>query len=132
VLRDVMGLSNDEAAQAMGLSRSVLRHHLASARQTLQDTYAGLCALVNKQGVCWQCAGLREASPPERRGPEVPTHLDLPRRLALVREASLGSGHSKRMHDVFFRHTEQQEQERRGDENVTTDCGQPTANSEDD
>jgi hypothetical protein len=29
VLRDVLELGNDEAAKALGMTRSVLRHHLA-------------------------------------------------------------------------------------------------------
>lgn len=125
VLRDVLDLSNDEAATALGLSRSVLRHHLADARRTMQETYDGLCALVNKQGACWQCAGLREAAPEDRRGPPPPDALAWPKRLHVVRESLLGAGKSKALHDVFFRLTEKHEQARMGDENIETNCGRP-------
>lgn len=124
VLRDVLGLTNDEAAQAMGVSRSVLRHKLAAGREQMQETYAGLCALVNKEGACWQCAGLREAVPPERQGREVPSEVPWKRRLEIVREAPIDGG-TAGMHRVFFRNTATQEQERRGDENVETQCGRP-------
>lgn len=123
VLRDVLELSNDEAAAALDLNRSTFRHRLAEARQQMQQRFEGLCALVNKQGACWQCAGLREVAPEDRRGPAPPTTLDWPRRLAVVREAALDRGRSQSLHDVFFRHTETQEQEGRGDDDATTDCG---------
>ncbi len=126
VLRDVLELSNDEAAAALGLTKSVLRHRLTEARQTMQTSFEGLCALVNKGGACWQCKGLREASPVEQRGPSVPEGVDWPRRLQIVREAVLDGGKSQLLHDVFFRHTTEQEEQRLGDENASADCGRPS------
>ena len=123
VLRDVLELGNDEAAKALGMTRSVLRHHLAQARDRMADTYEGLCALVNKQGVCWQCAGLRQASPEGRKGAAVPSTISWDERLASVRAAAKHPGESRLLHDVFFRHTETQEQDRLGNENAKTDCG---------
>ena len=102
VLRDVLELGNDEAALALGLSRSVLRHRLTEARQTMQDTFAGLCALVNKQGACWQCAGLREASPEGRQGPEIPSRVDWSERLVRIRKAALDEGKSRPMPTCSF------------------------------
>ncbi|MEZ4224743.1 MAG: RNA polymerase sigma factor [Polyangiaceae bacterium] len=127
VLRDVLELGNDEAANALGMTRSVLRHHLARARDTMTRTYDGLCALVSKQGACWQCAGLREASPEGHKGPAVPEIVSWEERLAIVRSATTESRQSRPLHDTFFRHTEVQEQERLGDENAKTDCGVPGA-----
>ena len=126
VLRDVLELSNDEAAAAIGLNRSTFRHRLAEARQQMQQRFEGLCALVNKEGVCWQCAGLREVTPRDRRGPAPPSELRWPRRLAIVREAALDRGRCRPMHDVFFRYTETQEQDGRGDDAGVTDCGRPS------
>jgi RNA polymerase sigma-70 factor (ECF subfamily) len=125
VLRDVLELGNDEAAKALGMTRSVLRHHLADARDTMTKTYEGLCALVNKEGACWQCAGLREASPEGHKGAPVPAGVSWEERLAIVRAATGQPGQTGLLHDVFFRHTETQEQARLGDENAKTDCGVP-------
>ncbi|MBK7584161.1 MAG: RNA polymerase sigma factor [Myxococcales bacterium] len=127
VLRDVMDLSNDEAAKALEISTSVLRHHLASAREQMQHSYEGLCALVNKQGACWQCAGLREVSPPGKQGEPAPDTLLWPRRLEIVREAALGTGMTAALHEVFFRRTEEQEEARMGDESASTNCGRPNS-----
>jgi RNA polymerase sigma-70 factor (ECF subfamily) len=127
VLREVLELGNDDAAKALGMTRSVLRHHLARARDTMTETYEGLCALVNKQGACWQCAGLREASPEGHQGPAVPAMVSWEERLAIVRSATSQPGQSHLLHDAFFRHTEPQEQARLGDESAETDCGVPDA-----
>ncbi|MCA9606938.1 MAG: RNA polymerase sigma factor [Myxococcales bacterium] len=124
MLRDVEGLDNAAAAKVLGVSTSVLRHRLAAARQAMRERYDDLCSLVRKEGVCHQCAGLRDAHPPDRRGPDVPTEaLTADRRAAIVRAADLDGGVSRPMHDQMFRHLEQIEEEGRGDERVTTSCG---------
>ncbi len=125
VLRDVLELKNEEAAGTLNMSVSTFRHRLAEAREQMQNKYEHLCALVNKQGICWQCSGLREASPEGKRGPDVPTSLDWEGRLRLVRGSLTGEGSSRPMHDVFFRFTQQQEEQGRGSASDTTECGRP-------
>lgn len=120
VLRDVMGYSTRESAKILGLSESVLRHRLASARSHMRDSYEDLCALVSKRGVCWQCKGLRERNPEGKRGPEVPalgaeTDTGLERfrlRLQIVRDADVDSGRSQAFHDVLWRRMSATEQAR--------------------
>lgn len=111
VLRDVFGLSNAEAAKTLGVSHSVLRHHLARARTHMQTAFDGLCALVNKEGMCHQCSGLRRSMPPGRQGVPVPAlgEADAPRqqryrhRLTVVREANLESGRCASLHAMLYR-----------------------------
>lgn len=99
LLRDVFDLTNDEAAKAVGISTSVLRHHLARARKAMTVVFDGLCALVGKQGACWQCSGLRDALPGDKRGkpvaplcaPGAGAEERLERRLKVAREARFGS-----------------------------------------
>ncbi len=131
VLRDLLELDNDEAAHCQGVSLSVFRHRLAAARQQMQTTYEGLCALTNKQGICWQCAGLRAAAPQERCGPPAPAQLDWAERLQTVRDTLRADPRSTALHDLFFRRTEEQEQEERGDPNALTDCGVPDGSTAD-
>ena len=128
VLRDVLELDNAAAAKALGLSRSVLRHRLADARSAMTQSYEGLCALVNKQGACWQCAGLRDAA--GGGGPPPPAHLPWDDRIRRVREATHSENVSAGLHDVFFRHTEVQEETGAGDEAAMTECGRPTRDGE--
>lgn len=125
VLRDLLDLSNDEAAEALGLSTSVLRHHLSAARTGMQQSFEGLCSLVNKDGVCYQCKGLRDFMPAGKRGPQIPAIPDFDARIAIVRRADLDRGVSRAMHDVFYRRTALLEETGQGDPNARTDCGQP-------
>jgi RNA polymerase sigma-70 factor (ECF subfamily) len=80
-------------------------------------SYEGLCALVNKQGICHQCAGFRNAAGEGRKGPEVRplgAEGDGPEerfrlRLAIVRDAPFAGGRSQRLHDLLFDRLRRQE-----------------------
>jgi len=111
VLSEVFDMSNVDAAAAIGVSESVLRHHLSAARKHMEVSFEGLCALVNKTGTCHQCKELRDLTPEDRRG-SVPPDLGVPtdsaddrwrRRLTVVREARLESGQSRELHALLFR-----------------------------
>ena len=95
------------------LSEPVFRHRLSAARTTMISTYEGLCQLINKTGVCWQCRGLREFTPEAHRGRdlvqiEVAPGLNVTQenlfdsRLKIVREADLAEGATRAMHDLFY------------------------------
>lgn len=104
VLREVLALSNDESADAIGVSEPVLRHHLASARRRMEAEYEGLCALVNKNGACHQCRVLRDLSPADRAGPELPAFpLPFEERLVVVRRSRQASSGYDALRDYFFR-----------------------------
>lgn len=113
MLREVLGFSNQESAAILELSEPVFRHRLSAARATMMSTYEGLCQLINKTGVCWQCHGLREFTPEAHRGAdlvqiEVAPGLSVTRenlfdsRLKIVREADLAEGATRAMHDLFY------------------------------
>lgn len=113
-LRDIYELTHQEAAQAVGVTTSVLRHRLARSRQTMSETFEGLCALVSKQGMCWQCSELRDALPEAGRGAPIEpiaAHESSPdekldRRLKMVRSAELGTGQERTrpLHDYIIRY----------------------------
>jgi RNA polymerase sigma-70 factor (ECF subfamily) len=111
VLREVFDFSNREAAHIAGVSESVFRHHLSAARGEMEKSFEGLCALINKQGTCYQCNVLREAAPEPRRGepvqpltpPETSPAGKLDARLRVVRDADLAHGKSHGLHDVILR-----------------------------
>ncbi|MDX2018974.1 MAG: RNA polymerase sigma factor [Deltaproteobacteria bacterium] len=126
VLREVEELSNQEAAKFLGLSESVFRHRLSEARSTMERSFEGLCALVNKQGVCYQCSGLRDAIPDaSRQGEPAPDVLSLGRRLNIVRECDVDAGRSQGLHDLFWSRIAVHEREGRGDVRPSTDCTPP-------
>ncbi len=110
ILREVFQFTNQEAARIVGVSESVFRHRLAAGRQAMQEVFEGLCALVNKQGACHQCSGLRENTPDQNRGPSL-NEIGRPgksqeeryrARIHLIRDADLEGGRSRLLHDLVF------------------------------
>ncbi len=113
MLREVLGFSNEEAAKIVGVSEPVFRHRLSAARATMIQSYDGLCQLINKDGPCWQCRGLREFAPEANRGADL-VHIEVApglaitpenlfeARLNIVREADLENGRTRSLHDMFY------------------------------
>jgi RNA polymerase sigma-70 factor (ECF subfamily) len=110
VLREIFEYSNQEAADALGVTEPVLRNHLAAARGSMTKAYEGLCALVNKQGICHQCSGFRNATSEGHKGPPVEpigAPGDGPEerfrvRLRVVRASPFEGGKSRKLHDLLF------------------------------
>ena len=131
LLREVEGLSNLEAARSLDITESVLRHRLAEARATMEREFEGLCALVNKRGVCYQCSGLREAVPDaDRQGEPAPALTSFDARVAFVRAADVDVGSSQPLHDLFWRRIRAQERDGRGSVEVGEDCAPSASDAE--
>jgi hypothetical protein len=75
--------------------------------------FDGLCALINKSGVCYQCRALRDISGEGNRGPDLVQIEVAPgvaltsqnlfeARLGIVRDADWEGGRTRLMHDLFF------------------------------
>lgn len=122
VLRDIAGLSAREASDVLGVTDSVLRHRLAAARKSMQDQYDGLCALVNKQGICHQCRGLQMIAADDRKGGPFPDISTLADRCAVVRECRTMS--MRNLHDLFWRRTKKIEEKGLGSTTPDSGCGE--------
>ena len=113
MLREVLGFSNQESAAMLEVSEPVFRHRLSAARTKMVSSYEGLCQLINKTGVCWQCCGLRDLTPETHRGGDLvqievapglsvtPDNL-FEARLKIVADADLAEGSTHAMHDLFY------------------------------
>ena len=123
MLKEVLGFTSEEAAKILSVSEPVFRHRLATARAKMTEDYDGLCALINKSGVCHQCRGLREIVGEGYRGADLVQIEVAPgvavtaenlfdTRLGIVREADLESGRTHTMHDLFFQNLSQREESR--------------------
>jgi RNA polymerase sigma-70 factor, ECF subfamily len=100
VLKEVFGLESKEAAEVLQTTEPRFRHALSAAREAMRGEYEGLCALVNKNGACYQCRVLREMGPAGREGPELPAFpLPMEKRLELVAGEAKQDG---RFNDYFF------------------------------
>lgn len=110
LLKELLLFESHDAAKVMGMSESTFRHRLSAARAAMRESYEGLCALVGKQGVCYQCAKLRDYCPPDKRGRAIEPIADeaddpddkLTRRLAVVQQVELDV-HGSPVHELLFR-----------------------------
>jgi RNA polymerase sigma-70 factor, ECF subfamily len=120
LLRDMFGFTAQESAQILQVSEPVLRHRLAQARSTMAAHFDGLCQLINKTGVCYQCRGLRDFCSEEHKGTDLVTIDVLPgvaktpetllqARLLIAKSADLEDGNSSRLHTLFFEWLTRQE-----------------------
>ena len=123
VLRDMMDFTNKEAADALDVSQGSLRGHLKRARAEMTEAFDGLCALVNKSGVCYQCKGLRDASPEGRKGAMPPDLTSFAARVSVAKVADVDRGRSQGLHDACWRGTKQIEDDCRGETIPETNCG---------
>jgi RNA polymerase sigma-70 factor, ECF subfamily len=123
MLREVLGFSNQESAAMLDVSEPVFRHRLSSARSKMIGAYEGLCQLINKTGVCWQCRGLQKFAGPGHCGKDLvqievapglevnPDHL-FDARLEIVRSTGFPQSKSQKMHDLFFEGLNRREESR--------------------
>jgi len=113
MLKEVLEFTSQEAAAILRVSEPVFRHRLSDARAKMQQDFDGLCALINKTGLCYQCQGLREIAGDKNRGenlvqievaPGVAVTPDalFDARAAIVRSADLEGGATRAMHDLFY------------------------------
>ena len=94
------------------ISEPVFRHRLSAARSRMTSSYEGLCQLINKTGVCWQCKGLHEFAGPGHNlelvqidvapGVAVTSDSLFEARLKIIREANFPESKTRKMHDLFF------------------------------
>jgi RNA polymerase sigma-70 factor (ECF subfamily) len=123
MLKEVLGFTSEEAAGILRVSEPVFRHRLSDARAKMVQHFDGLCALINKTGVCYQCSGLREVAGPGHGGTDLvqievapgvavnPENL-LDARIVIVRNAGLEDGRTRPVHDMFYKSLTAREESR--------------------
>jgi RNA polymerase sigma-70 factor (ECF subfamily) len=123
MLKEVLGFTSEESAGILCVSEPVFRHRLSAARAKMVRDFDGLCALINKTGVCYQCSGLREVAGPGHGGTDLvqievapgvtvnPENL-LDARMVIVRNADLEDGRTRPVHDMFYKSLTAREESR--------------------
>ena len=98
LLREVHGFSTAEAAAALEATPVQVKNWVQQARRTMTERYSHTCALVAKQGVCYQCTELDQFFNGEQRDPLKDSGRTVAARLAILRdtrEAALGPWHRR-------------------------------------
>lgn len=113
LLRDVLALPNDDAAHALGKTLPVFKHLVHDARQTMMTVYERRCALVAKEGACWQCKELAGFFRGAEEAARQDAAMDLPRdpgeagfeaRLRIVRAADPETARGRDLEAFLLRH----------------------------
>jgi RNA polymerase sigma-70 factor (ECF subfamily) len=123
MLKEVLGFTGEEAAAILGVSEPVFRHRLSAARAQMIGDYDGLCALINKSGLCYQCSALRQIAAEGHRGADLVQIEVAPgvamsaeslfdARLEIVSGADLATGRTRVVHDLFYSSLAQREESR--------------------
>ena len=60
ILKEIFDFSRVEIAQVLNVSEGTVKHLLHDGRKEIQEKFEHRCALINKQGACYQCAQLND------------------------------------------------------------------------
>jgi RNA polymerase sigma-70 factor (ECF subfamily) len=98
LLREVHGFSTAETAAALEATAVQVKNWIQQARRVMTERYAHTCALVTKQGVCYQCVELDGFFNGQQRDPLAGSAKTIAARLNILRdtrEAALGPWHRR-------------------------------------
>jgi RNA polymerase sigma-70 factor, ECF subfamily len=98
LLREVHGLSTAETASALEATPVQVKNWIQQARRVMTARYAHTCALIAKQGVCYQCVELDDFFNGQQRDPLAGSARTVAARLSILRdtrEAALGPWHRR-------------------------------------
>jgi len=77
ILKEIYHFKRNEIAEIMKITEGVVKHLLHDGRNELQEKYHHRCAMINKNGVCYQCAELNDGLQKHRNAEEKIAKLDL-------------------------------------------------------
>lgn len=66
ILKDIYDFKISEIATILSSPTGTVKHWLFTARQTLNNIFGRRCALINKDGVCYQCSELNSLFNPKQ------------------------------------------------------------------
>lgn len=72
LLKEVYAFTADEIAKITAINLGKIKHLLRDGRKTMTEIFDQQCAMVNKQGACYQCSGLNN-----RFNPKADTQAEL-------------------------------------------------------
>jgi len=77
ILKEFYHFKRTEIAEILNSTEGVVKHLLHDGRNELQTKYNQRCALINKQGVCYQCAELNDFLQKEKNAEQKISSLEL-------------------------------------------------------
>ncbi|MEX2596265.1 MAG: sigma-70 family RNA polymerase sigma factor [Salibacteraceae bacterium] len=71
ILKDIYGFKVDEISSILGCPKGTSKHRLFEARKKMNHIFERRCALVNKNGVCYQCSELDDYFNPKKKKEQI-------------------------------------------------------------
>ena len=71
ILKDIYGFKVDEISSILDCLRGTTKHRLFEARIKMNKVFEKRCALVNKNGICYQCSELNDFFNPGRNKEQI-------------------------------------------------------------
>lgn len=60
ILKEIYHFKRNEIAEILGKTEGIVKHLLFDGRKEMQEKYNYRCAIINKNGICYQCAELND------------------------------------------------------------------------
>lgn len=60
ILKEIYQFKRQDIAEILEITEGKVKHLLLNARKKLQEKYEHRCAMINKNGICYQCAELND------------------------------------------------------------------------
>ncbi len=76
MLKDIYGFKVDEISSILDCPRGTSKHRLFEARKKMNNIFEGRCALVNKNGICYQCSELDDFFNPGTKKEQINLQLE--------------------------------------------------------
>jgi RNA polymerase sigma-70 factor, ECF subfamily len=77
ILKEIYEFKRTEIAEILNVTEGVVKHLLHDGRKELQEKYNYRCAIINKKGICYQCAELNDYLQTERNSAQKIANLGL-------------------------------------------------------
>ncbi len=75
ILKDIYGFRIQEIIEITGLRLGQVKYALTKGRQLMQDIFDHRCAIINQQGVCYQCSEMQGYMNPKQQAQEANLRL---------------------------------------------------------
>lgn len=112
ILKEIYSFKRQEIAFILNKSESTVKRLLLNSRKELQDKYESRCAIINKNGICYQCGELNDTlqgysdSAEKIRGlglsRENTQRKNLAQRLTLIEKINPLNGNGARLEDTIM------------------------------
>lgn len=113
ILKEIYDFKRTEIAEILNVTEGVVKHLLFDGRSEMMDKYDHRCALIKKEGMCYQCGELNDYYEPQKRnaaqkvaalgfGKPVQREENFEIRMALIKNLNPLNSNGSRIEDTIL------------------------------